>query len=49
MKVKSGFKLMKVGVQNLVVAVDERGGGVQRNGPLKLHRRISLGEDRKGK
>ena len=24
MKVKSGFKLMKVGVQNLVVAVDER-------------------------
>ena len=24
MKIRSGFKLMKVGVQNLVVAVDER-------------------------
>ena len=35
MKVKSGFKLMKVGVQNLVVAVDER--AEKFNGMVRLN------------
>lgn len=35
MKVKSGFKLMKVGVQNLVVAVDER--AEEFNGMVRLN------------
>ena len=35
MKVKSGFKLMKVGVQNLVVAVDE--GAEEFNGMVRLN------------
>lgn len=35
MKVRSGFKLMKVGVQNLVVAVDER--AEEFNGMVRLN------------
>lgn len=35
MKVRSGFKLMKVGVQNLVVAVDER--AEEFNGMIRLN------------
>lgn len=35
MKIRSGFKLMKVGVQNLVVAVDER--AEEFNGMIRLN------------
>ncbi len=35
MKVRSGFKLMKVGIQNLVVAVDER--AEEFNGMVRLN------------
>ena len=35
MKIRSGFKLMKVGVQNLVVAVDER--AEEFNGMVRLN------------
>ena len=42
MKVKSGFKLMKVGVQNLVVAVDER--AEEFNGMVRLELKRSRPE-----